>query len=71
MADSSFQIPSNYISDYPVDIKIDEGIRWFFEEFYKISDTPDAHELYTQQFTKEAVLIMASKRCEGSEGMLV
>ncbi|EHK99134.1 hypothetical protein M7I_4966 [Glarea lozoyensis 74030] len=58
---------SNYTSTYPTDTKVDPGIKTFFEEFYKISDTPNAHDLYAQQFTKDAVLVMASKRCEGSD----
>ena len=56
---------SNYTSTYPADIQVDSGIKEFFEQFYKISDTPDAHEKYAQQFTKDAVLAMASKKCEG------
>ncbi|EPE36775.1 NTF2-like protein [Glarea lozoyensis ATCC 20868] len=61
---------SNYTSTYPTDTKVDPGIKTFFEEFYKISDTPNAHDLYAQQFTKDAVLVMASKRCEGSDEIL-
>ena len=40
----------------------------FFSNFYKISDTPDAHDLYSQQFTSDATLIMASKKAEGTSG---
>jgi hypothetical protein len=59
---------SNYTSSYPPSSEVDSGIKQFFEEFYKISDTPEPHTLYAEQFTKDAVLVMASKRCEGYDG---
>lgn len=40
----------------------------FFEEFYKISDTSDAHERYADSFTRDGTIVMASKRGEGREG---
>jgi len=58
----------SYTSEYP-STQIDPSYRRFFEEFYKISDTPDAHEKYTDQFTKDAKLIMASKTANGRSGM--
>ena len=60
-----------YKPEYPAGIQIDDGIKSFFEEFYKTSDTPDAHEKYVDSFTKDATLIMASKRVVGREGILL
>ena len=57
-----------YKSQYPPGTVIDEGIRTFFEDFYRISDTPDAHELYADSFTPDATLFMASKKGVGREG---
>ncbi|KAF2092313.1 hypothetical protein K490DRAFT_70916 [Saccharata proteae CBS 121410] len=61
---------SQYTSEYPKDIPFDAAYKRFFEEFYKMSDTPDANDKYPQFFTKDAVLIMASKRVEGSQEIL-
>jgi hypothetical protein len=58
---------STYASQYPA-VEIDPAYKRFFEEFYATSDTPDAHEDYVQYFTRDATLIMASKRVSGSEG---
>ena len=40
----------------------------FFETFYQISDTPDAHEKYADYFTKDGVMVLASAKVEGREG---
>jgi len=61
---------SQYTSEYPKDIGIDPVYTQFLESFYAISDTPDAHEEYVSQFTKNATLIMASKKCVGSSDIL-
>jgi hypothetical protein len=62
----------SYKSEYPTGIQVDEGIKQFFEEFYKISDaapaSPDAHEKYADAFTKDATLIVASKKGVGRDG---
>jgi hypothetical protein len=64
----------SYKSEYPPGIQIDEGIKQFFEEFYKLSDTApvssDAHEKYADAFTKDATLIIASKKGVGRDGEL-
>jgi hypothetical protein len=60
----------SYKSDYPQGVQVDDGIKAFFEEFYKTSDTPDAHEKYADSFTKDATIIVASKKAVGSEGMI-
>jgi hypothetical protein len=59
---------TSYISEYPSSIPFDAAYKKFFEDFYAISDTPDAHERYVDSFTKDATLIMASKQGKGSEG---
>jgi hypothetical protein len=60
---------SSYISSYPT-TPFNPAYAQFFSSFYKISDTPDAHAKYASQFTSDATLIMASKRCEGTEEIL-
>jgi hypothetical protein len=57
-----------YASQYPPDTQIDNGIKAFFEEFYKTSDTPDAHEKYADSFTSDATLVIASKKGIGRDG---
>lgn len=59
---------SSYTSEYPAGVQIDSDIKAFFERFYEISDTPDAHEEYAKQFTADAKVTMASKKVNGSEG---
>lgn len=59
----------SYSSQYPPGVEVDAGIKQFFEEFYKTSDTPEAHEKYADSFTGDATLIMASKKGVGREGM--
>jgi len=60
----------SYKSEYPAGVQVDDGIKAFFEEFYKTSDTPDAHEKYADSFTKDATIIVASKKAVGSEEIL-
>lgn len=57
---------SNYKSETQLDL--DPDFKSFFEDFYATSDTPDAHDHYVKYFTKDATLIMASRKAEGSEG---
>lgn len=58
----------SYKSAIPPGIQLDEGIRAFFEQFYKTSDTPDAHDVYADSFTADADFVMASKRARGRDG---
>ena len=58
----------SYSSQYPLEVVVDEGMKAFFEEFYKTSDTLDAHDKYADSFTGDATLIMASKKAVGREG---
>ncbi|KAF2267803.1 hypothetical protein CC78DRAFT_530580 [Lojkania enalia] len=60
---------SPYTSEYP-SIPFDPTYRKFFEDFYATSDTPDTHEKYTEFFTEDATLIMASKQVKGREEIL-
>jgi hypothetical protein len=59
---------SPYASEYP-DVNVNPAIREFFEQFYKTSDTPDAHQQYADSFTENATLVMASKTVKGRTGM--
>jgi hypothetical protein len=60
----------SYASEYPSSLAIDPQIVQFFEQFYKTTDinTPEAHEQYVNNFTKDAVFIMASKTVRGHAG---
>jgi len=62
-------VMGSYKSKYPSGLEFDSSYKQFFEQFYKFSDTPDAHEEYAKQFTKDATYIMASKTMQGSSGM--
>ena len=59
---------SQYKSSYPAQTSFAEEYRDFISKFYKISDTPDAHEKYAEQFDSKARLVMASKEATGREG---
>ncbi|CAD6579875.1 MAG: hypothetical protein ASARMPRED_009282 [Alectoria sarmentosa] len=59
-----------YQSSYPTVPQVPSSLRQFFETFYRISDTPEAHDKYVGCFTKDAVIIMASAKVEGSDGVL-
>lgn len=59
---------SSYSSQYPP-IEVNPEIKQFFEKFYQISDTADAHEQYADSFTKDATLIMASAKLQGRDGL--
>lgn len=59
---------TSYASQYP-SVEVDPAFKQFFESFYRISDTADAHQKYAEQFTKDATLIMASKKCIGTDGV--
>lgn len=59
----------SYTSEYPAGAQFDPAYKAFFERFYQISDTPEAHEEYSKQFTAGAKLIMASKVVNGTDGM--
>ena len=60
---------AQYEASVPEDGSLKSGIASFFEAFYKISDTAEAHEQYADYFTSDAKLIMASKETSGRQGM--
>ena len=62
---------SQYTSQIPPSTIFDPAKRQFFEEFFAISDTPDAHEKYAGMFTEDATFILGSKEAKGSEGMFL
>jgi len=62
---------SQYKAAVPGDNLVKPEILDYFESFYAISDTPDAHEKYSEQFTKNAKLIMASNEANGREGTFI
>ncbi|CAF9940339.1 MAG: hypothetical protein ALECFALPRED_008524 [Alectoria fallacina] len=59
-----------YKSSYLSTPEVPSSLRQFFETFYKISDTPEAHDKYVDCFTKDAVIIMARGNVEGCDGIL-
>lgn len=59
----------SYQSEYPPGASVDPEIVKFFEDFYKISDIPGAHDQYVDLFTKDATFKLASKQAVGHEGM--
>lgn len=59
---------ASYTPEYPM-IEVNPAIKNFFAYFYKISDTPDAHQEYAECFTEDATLVMASKTAKGRHGM--
>ena len=58
----------SYSSAYPTDTSVDEGVVKFFEDFYRISDTPGDHDNYVDQFTPDATFKLASKKAVGKDG---
>lgn len=57
----------NYSNICPSGAQMGEVTR-FFEEFFRISDTPDVHEQYTRNFAENATFILASNTSKGREG---
>lgn len=49
-------------------LSLDEEIVRFFEDFYRISDTPGNHDNYVDQFADDATFIVAHKKNHGSDG---
>lgn len=59
---------SQYSAAVPGDGQVRPEIKAYFERFYEISDTPDAHETYADFFTKDGKLTMGSNTFEGRDG---
>ncbi|RMY14735.1 hypothetical protein D0867_07051 [Hortaea werneckii] len=61
-------VMSQYQAQVPNGDLVKPEIHKYFESFYTISDTPDIHQKYSEQFTQNAKLIMASKEAQGRNG---
>jgi hypothetical protein len=59
---------SQYKAQYPAGATVDPDIVHFLEDFYRISDTPGAHDVYVDQFTPEATFKVGSKTSNGRDG---
>lgn len=57
-------------AELPLDCAVIVGTVRFFDKFYKISDTPEAHEDYCRMFAPDATFILASKTSTGRDGEL-
>lgn len=60
---------SQYVAAVPSEDLVRPEIQAYFQNFYQISDTPEAHQEYSEQFTDNARLIMASNEANGREGV--
>lgn len=59
---------SQYTASVPSDGQVKPEIKEFFERFYQISDNPEAHEEYSNQFTNNGKLIMGPNESNGRSG---
>lgn len=59
---------SQYKAQYPAGVSVDTEVVRFLEEFYQISDTPGAHDVYVDQFTPDATFKIGSKSSTGRDG---
>lgn len=59
---------SHHQAEVPADGSVKQDVRAFFEQFYLLSDTPEAHQEYANQFTENGVLIMIGDRRNGRQG---
>ncbi len=59
---------SQYTASTPGDGQVRSEIKSYFEKFYEVSDNPSAHEVYAEQFTKDAKLIMGPNESNGRDG---
>ena len=57
-----------YQSSYPSEVSVEPEIVQFFQNFYKVSDTPDVIDEYVDLFTENATLVLASKKASGHQG---
>ncbi|KAI1845949.1 hypothetical protein JX265_011155 [Neoarthrinium moseri] len=56
---------STYKAAYPAQVSVDPEVVRFFENFYAVSDTPGAHDVYVDQFTQDATFKLGSKTSQG------
>lgn len=64
----SDQSQHSYSSAYPPEIPVLSGIKEFFEEFYRISDTPGEHENYADFFAEGAEVAVGRFRIGKENG---
>ncbi|KAL7789870.1 hypothetical protein V8C37DRAFT_190051 [Trichoderma ceciliae] len=61
-------VSAGYVPLYPVTGNLpDPEIRTFITNFYRISDGPDANELWVNQFTKDARVAIGPGKASGYE----
>lgn len=60
---------SQYTASVPPGGQVRPEIQAFYEEFYKVTDTPDAHERYIDMFTSDAKIIMGVNEFNGQNGI--
>lgn len=58
----------SYESQYPDDTPVEPGIVKFFQNFYAVSDRPEALDEYVDLFEKDATFMLASKVSRGHDG---
>ncbi|RFU71761.1 fungal specific transcription factor, partial [Trichoderma arundinaceum] len=64
----SGSVSAGYVPLYPVPDNLpDPEIRTFITNFYKISDRPEANELWVSQFTKDARVAIGPGKASGQE----
>ncbi|KAK4507650.1 hypothetical protein PRZ48_001385 [Zasmidium cellare] len=61
---------SQYSAAVPPDGHVRPEIKAYFERFYEISDTPDAHETYADMFTKDGKITMGSNSAQGRDAII-
>jgi hypothetical protein len=60
---------SQYIASVPQGGQVRSEIQTFFEEFYKVTDNPVAHDRYVDMFTNDAKIFMGVNEFTGREGI--
>jgi hypothetical protein len=60
---------STYTGAVASSANLDPRIVPFFENFYKVSDTPEAHDAYVASFLPDADFVMGTKATRGAEGI--
>jgi hypothetical protein len=61
---------SQYTASVPSGGQVRPEIRTFFEEFYRVTDDPDAHERYIGMFTNDAKIYMGVNEFGGRDGIM-
>jgi hypothetical protein len=61
---------STYKGSTPSNPKVDPRIVEFYQNFYRVSDDPSAHDEYVDAMTKDGTLVMGSKKAVGAEEIM-